>query len=452
MHVTRKNLSLFLSLGALLGLSAVGCSDAASDVSPKGEQSSSGEPSADDDADDDVSSSGGSSSGKGGSSSGGKGSSSGQASSSSSSGGPASPTWTTRTEHNDAFGSDACGAAPSGGTQFLATIGSGGDAAGGPAIRLADSGVLSTYYYPRGVGRYRANGTKSYEVYSSGTPASDVWLVDETHFVAFFGDYVTKNALADGAPDAAFGANGKVSLAESGQVLLARRFDPATKKLTVLRANEYWPRLGDQKSPGPKTLEVFQLDTLTGTSTTLATAFDVPVSDIRYYDVFAGNGSAFAVGQDYFTGNSKWYSVRLTTGQPATRDRLAELDGNSYRGGFSAADGSFTTAFGNIGNLQWHYVDATGMPGAHRQLGNLYGWEVGFGGPQPIAARWSGGKFQIRRFALDGTFVDQNVTAPAAQRYELISFSPQGCGVPLASMFETTVSAGGYPIQIRSLE
>jgi hypothetical protein len=123
-------------------------------------------------------------------------------------------------------------------------------------------------------------------------------------------------------------------------------------------------------------------------------------------------------------------------------------------GRYKSSDGSFDVFLRDDAVVQRLHVDAAGVPGAAATVptvANDANHRVGIGGPDLVQLVYTGTSFDVTRFAPDGTTSKQSYPAPAGHSYKLTSVHPQGCGISIAGLWDTTQDPLWYT-QVRTIE
>jgi hypothetical protein len=189
---------------------------------------------------------------------------------------------------------DPAGARPFGDdlvTVWEAQVGSAGDAVLETVVRLPDGSLLATSSAPSWIRKFRPSGRidKRFGEPWPGdplrrtglldVPAKALWLTGSDHFLAATGyDFesvfldVRAFMTADGAPDTSFAAAGMLDLPYSsdqdGEQTVALEYDASADRLLALVVREWQMIPGSSGSlperVGPRTVELLDIETLTG--------------------------------------------------------------------------------------------------------------------------------------------------------------------------------------------
>jgi hypothetical protein len=361
------------------------------------------------------------------------------------------------TDKNASATTDRCtGPVVSTGAPIQLPLGQSGDhILGDSATLLPDRSLMVTYFVAGGVGHWSSSGTA---IATSSGQISQAWPIGSTGTALGVGiDGLSRINLADGSAVAAFGAAGRVAITSA----LAFEYDDARQAVTVLsmtKANN-----DGIEDIGPAEVEILEVNALTGAQTSKGT-YTLPAyadETLAFHAIVSEpDGTYLAVMSEFMElspATTRWSAVRFAGSSPPSRNLLLDslsADPSGLVGHYKSSDGSFDVFLPDDAGLHRLHVDAGGVPGTDAILNvvpNDDFHQLGIGGPDLVQLVYTGTQFQVTRYAPDGKSSTQSYSAPAAHTYKLTSVHPQGCGIAIAGLWDTTQDPLWYT-QVRTIE
>jgi hypothetical protein len=362
------------------------------------------------------------------------------------------------TDKNASVTTDRCtGPATSTGAPIQLGLGKSGDhILGDTATMLPDRSMVITYYFASGIGHWSSSGQA---LAGSSGQIDEAWPIGSTGTVLGIGTStgsVTRASLTDGSAVTAFGTAGKVSITG----VLAYEYDDARQVLTILTMTK--ANSDGTVEKGPAEVAILEVNAITGAQTSKGT-YSLPAYQNEKLDFHAivseADGSYVAVMSEFMelSASTRWSAVRLVGSSPPSRNVMLDSATASYDGfvgRYKGSDGSFDVFLRDNDVVQRLHVDAAGVPGAAATVpavANDGNHQVGIGGPDLVQLVYTGTSFDVTRFAPDGSTSKLSYPAPAGHSYKLTSVHPQGCGISIAGLWDTTQDPLWYT-QVRTIE